>query len=76
MGDRLNVFCRYDMSRSDSTITGGDATDDEMCIVFLAFYPKPRDLHKDPRITRCFSDTTCSGGAESCGVQGNQILGT
>ena len=33
--DRLNLFCTYDTTGSTSTILGGDATNNEMCLQFL-----------------------------------------
>ncbi|MGB1015555.1 MAG: hypothetical protein ACPG4T_15570 [Nannocystaceae bacterium] len=43
-GDELKTHCVYDASDRDFTTYGGEATDDEMCINFLLYYPRDPDL--------------------------------
>lgn len=40
VGDKIVSRCIYDTSSSDIPIKGGDASADEMCIIFLMYYPK------------------------------------
>jgi len=39
-GDRINTICMYDTTRSAIPVKFGHATTDEMCLEFMAYYPK------------------------------------
>ncbi len=46
-GDELVTHCVYDSTGRDTTTHGGEATEDEMCINFLMYYPR------DPSLVSC-----------------------
>lgn len=46
-GDELRTHCVYDASGRDFPTSGGEGTDDEMCINFLLYYPH------DPSLVSC-----------------------
>jgi hypothetical protein len=37
--DEVRVTCHYDTTAETATVVGGEGTDNEMCLVVLAFYP-------------------------------------
>jgi hypothetical protein len=39
-GDRLKTTCVYDSTGASGVTNGGEGTDDEMCLNFLAYYPE------------------------------------
>ena len=39
-GDLLSVECTYDTTERETTTLGGTSTRDEMCSMFLSYYPK------------------------------------
>ncbi len=43
-GDEIRTHCVYDNSGNASPVSGGEATEDEMCINFVLYYPKSEQL--------------------------------
>ena len=81
--DKLTTRCIYDTSSSDVKIHGGDATDDEMCIIFLMYYPllpNPSDtfLLKKPSFMGAYSEgkRSCNAAGSACGGSGTTSAST
>lgn len=49
-GDILTTYCDYDTSNAIKTVIGGDATENEMCYIFVNFFPRENGL------SSCMSD--------------------
>jgi len=67
--DRLDLYCTYDTTGATSTILGGDATENEMCMQLVWYYPKTTAVRKDPGLGYCIGDTHCTG--PGCGDERN-----
>ncbi|KXS20636.1 PHM/PNGase F [Gonapodya prolifera JEL478] len=67
-GDNIQTVCTYDTTKSNGTVLGGYATYNEMCFLFLLYYPAvtlPTCLVEN-------SLTTCSYGGKSK-ITANQL---
>jgi len=65
--DKLMTYCMYDSTAETVTTMGGDATNQEMCVQFMWYFPKPMSAKKKPRLAACWADTTCAGPYDQCG---------
>ena len=61
-GDKLITNCQYDSSELTAPTLGGDASDEEMCLNFLAYYPKSPSAAKSPGLAWCLSDVESQEG--------------
>jgi len=67
--DTYQLYCRYDTSDTDVTIVGGEASNDEMCLWFIWYFPRPPIAVSQPELNWCMGDTICEGGSSSCGYE-------
>jgi Copper type II ascorbate-dependent monooxygenase, C-terminal domain len=59
-GDRLITTCGYDTSADSTTVTGGHATDNEMCFNFVEYYPEA------PALSYCSSGPAYNAWQSDC----------
>lgn len=62
-GDRLNTHCVYDTTKATKTVTFGVATEQEMCMNFLIYYPAENAGTFCSWVTGYgYNGTLCGGG--------------
>jgi dopamine beta-monooxygenase len=64
--DNLYANCVYDSTERDVITEGGDATNNEMCINFLVYYPEINDLNKCLVKPRIMSSTSLAENKKCC----------
>ena len=47
-GDQIQTHCQFNTAHKNTWTIGGIATNQEMCINHLLFYPKPRNWQAEP----------------------------
>merc|ERR1711871_138660 len=54
--DTIKTYCVYDTSDDEVAVVGGDATENEMCLTFFLYYPKPTAANQNPALMYCLGD--------------------
>ncbi len=63
-GDSIMTTCVYDTTLRSSITRGGEGSQDEMCLNFLLYYPKPAVVLRDSGLGWCLTSVSPLSTAE------------